>query len=622
MSAPNANNPPNYPSSAYSYLLNPGQQQALQQPAQAPAQQGQPGQQAPGQANAAPAAPRMLQPQQQAQHPMQQPQPQHQMPHQMQPQPQHQMPYQMPYQMQPQPVGFPYPPAQIPAEVEAGGPPELRADRKRDREGGDMNDRAKRARIEQGDAGQAAAGAAAGAAAVGAEAVAVPVAPPQQMPDANDPDTLCRAAIRAGDLDAFTALWTSGTLQGNADDFLDAAVSAGQVAIADVLLQAGANPDGDTTDRGDPPIVQAALNNNLPMVQLLLQHGADINAWHVDGSDMGALAASVRHPDLALFKFLLAQGAHPGAVPWRRREDDADREEIEEASGSGMPYTPLLEAAGRGSIEAVRLLLDKGVDLAAQDQDFCDAFRRAAKSGHLDICQLLVEHGAEPDTESWGEGMEVVSSLTCAAEGGNLAIMQMVIDARRQAGAKLAEPKELIAAITNGVKGGHVNSVLTLCSQQFELNLVAQPFAMVKAKDWMVTAIRTGRVDMMAALHQVLQTQFAGWQLDGHVLCLEAMAAQNQQALNWLVHNFKLDINAPGSMHGPAGFQVTLLMQAASTGNIPMMQQLLQMGAKIVVDRASPQGMQRYSALEAAAQGGQTAALRFLQDYLVARGNV
>lgn len=611
MSAPNANNPPNYPSSAYSYLLNPDQQQALQQPAQAPAQQGQPGQQAPGQANAAPAAPRMLQPQQQAQHPMQQPQPQHQLPHQMQPQPQHLM--QMQHQMQPQPVGFPYPPAQIPANAEAGGPPELRAGRKREREGADVNDRAKRARVEQEDDGQAAAG---------AEAVAVPATPPQQMPDANDPDMLCRAAIRAGDLEAFTALWTSGTLQGNADAFLDTAVAEGQVAIADVLMQAGADPDAGTADRGDPPIVQAALNNNLPIVQMLLQHGADIDAWHVDGSEMGALAASVRHPDLALFKFLLAQGARLGSVPWRRREDDADREEIEEGSGSGMPYTPLLEAAGRGSIEAVRLLLDKGVDLAAQDQDFCDAFRRAAKSGHLDICQLLVERGAEPDTESWGEGTEVVSSLTCAAEGGNLAIMQMVIDVRRQAGEKLAEPKELLAAITSGVKGGHVNSVLTLCSQQFELNLVAQPFAMVKAKDWMVTAIRAGHIDMMAALHQVLQTQFAGWQLDGHVMCLEAMAAQNQPALNWLLHNFKVDINAPGSMHGPGAFQVTLLMQAATTGNIPMMQLLLQTGAKIVVIRGNGQGVQRYSALDAAMQAGQTAALQYLQDWLVARGNV
>lgn len=600
MSAPNANNPTSYPSSAFSYLLNQPQQQALQQPGQQPAQQGQ---QAPGQANDAPAAPRMLQPQPQqplAQHPMlnpiqQQPQPQnlmqmqHLLQHQMQPQPQPQS------QPQPQPAG-----------VEAGGPPALRADRKRDREDGDVNDRAKRARVEQEDAGQVAAGAA-------------PVMPPQQLPDDQSPDTLCRNAIRAGDMNAFMAVWTSGTLQGDADNFLGDAVSAGQTAIADVLLQAGADPNALNADDGDPPIVQAALNNHLPMVQLLLQYGADIDAWHVEGCEMNALAVSARYPDLTLFRFLLEQHANPGAVPWQRRAGDADRDEVD--NGSGMPYTPMLEAAGHGNIEAVRILLGLGVDLATQDQDFCDAFRRAAQSGHLDICMLLVANGAEVDAEPWGEGSQVVTSLTCAAAGGNLGILQMVMDARRQAQEKLAEPKELLAAITCGVKGGQVNSVLTLCSQQFELKLAAQPSSTSIALQWMVTAIRAGNIDMMAALHQVLQTQFPGWQLDGHVLCLEAMAAQNQQALSWLLHNFRVDINTPGSMHGPGPFQVTLLMQAARTGNVPMMQQLLQMGAKIVVDRSNGQAMQRYSALDAAAQAGQQEALRFLQDYLVARGN-
>ncbi len=586
MGTPNANNPPNYPSSAYSYLQNQAQQQALQQPAQ----QGQPGQQVPGQANAAPAAPRMLQPQ---------PQPQQQV----------QPPLQ---QMQPQPAGFqhvPNPPGQIQAGMEAGGPPQLRADRKRDRdEEGDVNDRAKRARIEQGDAGEVAAGAA-------------PVTPPRALPDEQNPDGLCRAAIRAGDVNAFMGLWQSGTLEGDADDFLGVAVSAGQVEIASVLLLAGADSDASMADHGDPPIVVAALNNNLPMVRLLLENGADINAWHVDGSEMGALAASVRHPDLELFKFLLAQGANPGAVPWRRRDGDEDREEIEEGTGSGMPYTPLMEAAGHGTIEAVRLLLDKEVDLSTQDQDFCDAFRRAAQSGHLEICQLLVEHGADVDAEPWGKGSAVVSSLTCAAAGGNLDVLQMVMDSRRQAQVKLAEPKELIDAILCGVKGGHVNSVLTLCSQQFELNLVAQPFGMVKAKEWMVTAIRAGDINMVSALHDVLRSQFTGWQLDGHALCLEAMAAQRQDVLTWLVYNFRVDINVPGSMHGPTGFQSTLLMQASTMGNMPMMQQLLQMGAKIVVDRPNGQGMQRYSALDAAMQAGQTMALRYLQDSLVARGN-
>jgi len=75
-------------------------------------------------------------------------------------------------------------------------------------------------------------------------------------------------------------------------------------------------------------------------------------------------------------------------------------------------------------------------------------------------------------------------------------------------------------------------------------------------------------------------------------------------------------------MHGPGAFQVTLLMQAATSGSIPMMQQLLRTGAKIVVIRGNGQGVQRYSALDAAMQAGQTEALRYLQEWLVAHGNV
>lgn len=578
MSAPNGNNlPPNYPSSAYSHLLNQAPHQAPQQPAP-------PGpQQAPGQQNA---APRMLQPQ---------PQPQP-----MQPQP-----------MQPQPAGYqnmPNAPAPFPVGVEAGGPPELRGDRKRDREEGEgeVNDRAKRARVEPGAAGPVAAGAA-------------PAPVPAYMPDENDPDTMCRAAIRSGNADAFLQIWQSGTLEGGADNFFATAVGAGQVEIARFLLEAGADPNGDADDDGDPPIVVAAQNNDLAMAQLLLEQGADINAWHVDGSEMGALAASLRHPDLALFKFLLAQGANTGAVTWRRRVGDAEREEIED--GSGMPYTPLMMAAGSGNIEAIQLLLDKGVDLTTQDQDFCDAFRHAAKSGQLAVCQLLVQHGAEVDAESWGDCARIVTSLTCAAEGGNLAILQMVVDARRQAQAKLAEPGELVAAIEIAVKAGKVNSVLTLCSQQFELELIAQPFAMKKAKEWMVTAIRAGDIAMMEALHTILQSQFTGWQLDGHAMCLEAMAAQKHDAVAWLVHNFRIDINAPGSLHGPGSVQVTLLMQAATTGDLPMMQRLLQLGAKIVVDRTNGQVVQRYSALDSAVQSGQNAAFSLLQEQVRMRGN-
>jgi hypothetical protein len=66
---------------------------------------------------------------------------------------------------------------------------------------------------------------------------------------------------------------------------------------------------------------------------------------------------------------------------------------------------------------------------------------------------------------------------------------------------------------------------------------------------------------------------------------------------------------------------LTLLMQAATTGDLPMMQRLLQLGAKIVVDRTSGQVVQRYSALDSAVQSGQNAAFSLLQEQVRMRGN-
>lgn len=48
-------------------------------------------------------------------------------------------------------------------------------------------------------------------------------------------------------------------------------------ALTDLLLQYGANTE-IKNDNGDTPLILAALHNNLPLVQTLLDHGADIHA--------------------------------------------------------------------------------------------------------------------------------------------------------------------------------------------------------------------------------------------------------------------------------------------------------------------------------------------------------
>lgn len=52
-------------------------------------------------------------------------------------------------------------------------------------------------------------------------------------------------------------------------------------------------------------------------------------------------------------------------------------------------------AASRGLITFVRELISRGADIQAEDNDNWTALLNAAKSGHFDILQLLIEHGAD-----------------------------------------------------------------------------------------------------------------------------------------------------------------------------------------------------------------------------------
>lgn len=52
-------------------------------------------------------------------------------------------------------------------------------------------------------------------------------------------------------------------------------------------------------------------------------------------------------------------------------------------------------ASARGSIAFVRELISRGADIQAEDNDNWTSLLNAAKNGHFDILQLLIEHGAD-----------------------------------------------------------------------------------------------------------------------------------------------------------------------------------------------------------------------------------
>lgn len=62
---------------------------------------------------------------------------------------------------------------------------------------------------------------------------------------------------------------------------------------------------------------------------------------------------------------------------------------------SAKQIKSLHDAAADGDIEQVKLLISKGADVNAEDEEKKTPLHSAAKSGKMELVQLLVEAGAE-----------------------------------------------------------------------------------------------------------------------------------------------------------------------------------------------------------------------------------
>ena len=148
---------------------------------------------------------------------------------------------------------------------------------------------------------------------------------------------------------------------------------------------------------------------NIQFVQLLLEHGADVNAQNNDYSTPLHLATSpsgVGNPEI--MKLLLEHGANVNAV-------------------DGTQSTPLHLASSRTfsqCLERVRVLIEHGADINAQDHVHWTSLHLASSLGKTKIMQILLENGADVNAKSWHHKtpLHLVMYLNSGAEAARLLI--------------------------------------------------------------------------------------------------------------------------------------------------------------------------------------------------------
>ena len=150
--------------------------------------------------------------------------------------------------------------------------------------------------------------------------------------------------------------------------------------------------------------------DHLDFITKLLDKGADVNARMKDNTETrtvftdqwldeeGATAflRASQSGDLVVMRLLLAHGADPKIATV------GNVTALQVAAGIGWVEGLTYEWSRAANVEAVKLLLDLGLDPNAQADTGRTALHGAAHKGRERVVQLLVDHGARLDTRDYG----------------------------------------------------------------------------------------------------------------------------------------------------------------------------------------------------------------------------
>jgi ankyrin repeat protein len=182
-----------------------------------------------------------------------------------------------------------------------------------------------------------------------------------------------------------------------------------RIKCVELVLQGGAQiEDREPSLAMKTPIQVAAANGQIEALQLLLKHGADVNA--PAGAEFGRTAlqaaTSAEYPDPNIIDLLLRHDADVNAPP---------------AVKGGV--TALQGAAIRGDIQTARVLLARKADVntAPALEQGRTAVEGAAEHGRLDMVRLLLTVGAKADPSTG-----FAKAIRLAEKNGHLVVADLL----------------------------------------------------------------------------------------------------------------------------------------------------------------------------------------------------
>lgn len=357
--------------------------------------------------------------------------------------------------------------------------------------------------------------------------------------------------------------------------------------------------------RSNQPVHWAVMTRQLDVLNELLQRGADINARRSDGARPIHLTNGDYHyrgwrdvpkdwpttPE-EVYRHLLSRGARvdlgmaaaTGDLARVRELLDQDPSLVNRVSDYGSYYlgcgAPIKNAAARGHLEIVRLLLERGADPNLPEEGIAPrghALYSAAANGHFEIAKLLLEHGAHPnvEVESSADTLSRVISnedpkmleLLCS-HGAARAVHLLAYDNDLQTAAAVFAANPALArdpdALANAAGEGHEGFVRLMLRYHPDLP------RSITFPGWSVGA-RTRELNELLFQHG-MNPSAPDW-LGVTPLHQFARKGDREKAALFLDHGADLHARDEDLCSTPLGW-------AAKFGQMPMVELLLQRGAK------------------------------------------
>ncbi|XP_059908462.1 kinase D-interacting substrate of 220 kDa B isoform X1 [Gadus macrocephalus] len=254
------------------------------------------------------------------------------------------------------------------------------------------------------------------------------------------------------------------------------------------------------SDNGQTPLMVAAEQGSLEIVQELIRRGANVNLDDVDC--WTALISAAREGHLEVVKELLENNANLehrdmggwSALMWAAYKGRTPVAQMLLDKGANPNITgqysvyPIIWAAGRGHGEIVHLLLQHGAKVNCSDKYGTTPLIWAARKGHYDSVMHLLANGADVDQE----GANSMTALIVGVKGGFTDVVKELL--KRNPNVNMTD-KDGNTALAIAAKEGHTGIVQDLLDAGTYVNITDR-----SGETMLIGAVRGGHVEIVRAL--------------------------------------------------------------------------------------------------------------------------